>query len=773
MNVVISERVKMAWLAWLATVLTSLSFFPALEQKSYLFQGAFFTAIVIGVGTAFRAVRAPTVVVCLVEFLVLAELLLLRFGEDMRLGVLPTGATFDGIASSLREGIDVAQKFAAPAPANDGLLLMVLAVIAIAAIAVDTIAVGMRRVPLAGLPLLALYTIPVTILPKGLSFVVFVPGAATYVAMLMADERDRLAHWGRLVSRNSSGRDASPLDLSSLTAAGRRVSVIAVSIAVVVPILLPAISGSILDAGRNNGLGDGNGVTLSFEDPMVGLADQLRTPQSYPLLTVHSAVQPSYLRLAVLATPGPAAWTADVIGHEDLDSLSSPSKPTGLDDSVMERRSKSMTITLADDFPSDSAFLPIPFDIQSVNVDTFGYVRTDQTAAAKSQDAISTVSSYDVNYTLIDPSADQLNAAGPPPAAIADKYAHVPDLVPPEVAQVAGDVTQSGTTPYEKAQLLQSWFREPGNFRYDLTAAYGYGYGAMGQFLEQKRGFCQQFAATMAIMARTLGIPSRIVVGFLSSSTKNGDGDYVMTTKDVHAWPELYFEGVGWVKFEPTPGREAPFPTYAPQIKVPDPTSSPTSSAPTNSAIDQDTAKPSASDRSEGPQAAAGGGGSGPVAPSRAWWIALIVVALGLLPAGLRLAVRRARMSRPFEPPEAAESAWLEMRDRIRDLRLPWTGSMTPRARERAVAPLLHGDRDGLQALNRLAVSVERARYAVSLAPAASPIADAREVMSAIGRQTSRGSRLRAFLWPSSLMPDIRRGWARLTQRIRGRDPGS
>jgi transglutaminase-like putative cysteine protease len=771
-SAVISDRVKMASLGWLATVLTSLSFFPALEQKSYLFQGAFFTAIVIGVGTALRALRAPAVVVCLVELLVLAELLLLRFGTDLRFGLLPTGATIDGIGDSVREGVDVAQKFAAPAPTNEGLLLMVLTVIALAAIAVDTIAVGLRRVPLSGLPLLALYTIPVTILPKGLSFIVFVPGAATYIAMLMADERDRLAHWGRLVSRNASG-ETSPLDLSSLTAAGRRVSVIALSVAVVVPILLPAISGSILDAGRSNGLGEGDGITLSFEDPMVGLANQLRTPKAYSLLEIRSGPQPSYLRLAVLANPGPAAWTADVIGPEDLDNLSSPSRPTGLDENSVAQHPQSMEITLDSDFPSDSAFLPIPFDVNSVNVDSFGYVRTDQTAAAKSQHAISGVNSYVADYTVLDPSEHQLNEAGPPPADIVAKYAHVPPLVPAEVGQIAAEVTQSGTTDFQRAQLLQSWFREPGNFRYDLTAAYGYGYGAMGQFLEQRRGFCQQFAATMAIMARTLNIPSRVVVGFLQPS-EHENGNYVMTTKDVHAWPELYFDGVGWVKFEPTPGRAAPFPDYAPQVDVPDPTTGATTSAPTDSINDPDTAKVSSSDRSEGPAASAGGGnGSGPIAPGRTWWIALIVIAVGLLPAGLRVAVRRARMGRPLDPPEAAESAWLEMRDRIRDLRLPWTGSMTPRARERAVAPLLHGDRHGLQALNRLAISVERARYAIALTPAASPIADAREVMSVIARQTSRGSRLRAFLWPSSLMPDIRRGWARLTQKIRGRNPGS
>jgi transglutaminase-like putative cysteine protease len=766
MSARVSDRMKLTWLAWLATVLTALSFLPALQQKNYILQAALLTAIIVGIGSALRGLRAPALVVCLVETLAFAELLLLRFGDSTRLGVLPTRATIEHLGDLLHEGIDVAQKFAAPAPTSEGLLLMVITVIGVAAIAVDTVAVGLRRVPMSGLPLLALYTIPVTILPKGLSFLVFVPGAATYLAMLMSDERDRLAHWGRLVSRNV-GSEPAPLDLSALASGGRRASLIALAIAVVVPICLPAISGSILDAGRGGGLGNGNGVTLSFEDPMVGLAAQLREAGSIPLLRIDSDIQPEYLRLAVLANPGPAAWTADTITPRDVEDLSAPSAPTGLNQFSVPSHPKTMTITLDDDFPDDSAFLPVPFDITNVNVDAFAYVRSDQTAAARTQDAITTVTTYTVDYKVLDPTPHQLNDAGDPPAAIMEKYGHVPDQVPDVVSQWAQRITQSGTTDFEKASLLQSWFRDPANFRYDLTAAYGYGYGAMGQFLEQRRGFCQQFAATMAMMARTLGIPSRIVVGFLQASKVDDQGGYVMTTKDVHAWPELYFEGVGWTKFDPTPGRSAPFPDYAPRQSVSVGPTTPTSSAPSDPLIDQETAKDPASDEAEAAAATTGSGPSGPLAPARTWWIVLIVIALALAPAGLRLAVRRARLGRPLEPAEAAESAWLEMRDRIRDLRLPWTGSLTPRARQRAVAPLLHGDRRGLEALNRLAISVERARYAVSLAPAAAPVADAREVMAAIARPIPRGHRVRAFLWPSSLMPDIRRGWQRLTQRLR------
>jgi transglutaminase-like putative cysteine protease len=767
MSAAVSDRVKMAALGWMATVLTALSFFPALEQKTYIFQAAFFTAIVIGVGIALRAVRAPALVVCLLELLVLAELLLIRFGEALRFGFLPTRGTVDGLRDSLSQGIDVAQKFAAPAPPNDGLLLMVLAVIGVAAVAVDTIAVGLRRVPLSGLPLLALYTIPVTILPKGLSFLVFVPGAATYVAMLMADERDRLAHWGRLVSRNAASEPA-PVDLAALTAGGRRVSIIALTVAVVVPIFLPAISGSILDAGRGGGLGNGNGTVISFRDPMVSLGSQLRRPDPVPLLEIQSDVQPQYLRLAVLQNPGLGAWTSDPVSLRDTVSLVAPERPVGLPRELDTGRTHTMDISLAENFPSDSSFLPIPFDITTVNVDAFGYVVADQTAAGLRQHAIDAVSNYTVQYRKPAITGDVLNAAATPRPDIAEKFTVVPADVPDIVRRWALEVTAAGDTPYAKAQLLQSWFRDPRNFQYSLNVNYGYGYGAMAQFLELRRGFCQQFAATMAMMARELGIPSRIVVGFLHASDKNIDNTrYVMTTADVHAWPELYFEGAGWVRFEPTPGREAAFPDYAPQVSVNVPTS-PSEPSSASNPSSSEAFRPTQSGRTEALPSSSGSGTSGPLGGSHAWWIVLVVVLVALLPAGLRAAVRRARMTRPLEPPEAAESAWLEMRDRIRDLRLPWTGSMTPRARERAIAPLLHGDKQGLQALNRLAISVERARYAASLAPAATPAADAREVMAVITRQTSSSTRLKAFLWPASLLPDIRRGWQKTVGRTRG-----
>ena len=286
----------------------------------------------------------------------------------------------------------------------------------------------------------------------------------------------------------------------------------------------------------------------------------------------------------------------------------------------------------------------------------------------------------------------------------------------------------------------------------------------MGDFLKEGRGFCQHYAATMAMMARTLDIPSRVVVGFLQSSDVD-DGEFIMSSNNVHAWPELYFEGVGWVRFEPTPGVQADYPTWAPRTSQPTSTLSVAEeTAPGETETTRPTRAESSADDSE---AAGGSGGSSGPLPPVGLLITLVVIAVLLIPAALRTAVRRSRLNRPMDPAAAAESSWLELRDRMRDLRLPWGGSMTPRAREHPIALHLYDDPDAKQALHRLVINVERSRYARSLAAEADPTNDVVEVMSVLSREAGRGPRLRAFLLPSSLLPDIRTGWSMLKARLR------
>ncbi len=767
----VSERVRMAGLGWLATLATSLSFFPALQDKGYLFLAAFFNGLVVLTGIGLRALRVPAFAVLAGQVVVLFELLLLKFGEGLRFGFLPGSTTFSGIEAILRSGADVAQTYPAPAPKSTGLLLMVVFAITLVGLLVDAIAVSLGRVPLAGLPLLAMYTIPVAVLPDGVPFLAFVAGGAAYVAMLMADERDRLTHWGRLVSRQINPSDPTRIDTSGLNSAGRRVSVIALAAAVVLPVFLPTLPSSILDGGGGEGEG-GNGSTLSFKDPMVSLAKNLRQKKPSDLLRVSGDVQPEYLRLVVLDTPKPDAWKARALTiNEDATTPLTTllPRPVGLSPEI-KTEAHTSRIELTEDFPRDSRWLPVPYNVSTVNAGTdYSYVLRDQTVVLSTRDenAIDDTGSYRATYADVEPTPEQLRATDGVPAQLPALYTDVPGDVPSVVAETAAGLTQGAATDYDKALILQSFFRAKGEFTYDLDAAYGYGYSAMARFLEQRHGFCQHFAATMAMMARTLGIPARVAVGFLKPDHIDGD-QWVITSDNVHAWPELYFEGVGWLEFEPTPGVGAGFPEYAQKTTAPtEPSTLPTTTGPSAPA-DTRPERTAESDAADAGGSSSSGGGSGPLPPI-GWLVLVVLIVLVLTPAALRAGVRRSRLNRPLEPASAAEAAWLELRDRIRDLRLPWTGSMTPRARERAIAPLLYGDDEALAALRRLTLSVERARYAASLAEDANPSGDAEEVMAAIGREADRRQRMLAFFLPTSLLPDIRVGWEAFKARLRGR----
>jgi transglutaminase-like putative cysteine protease len=764
MTAAFRDRYRMAFLAWLATVLMSFAFFPALSEKGFVFAGAFFSALVVLVGVGLRAIRTPSLLVLALQLVALVELLLIFYGESMKYLVFPTGATFDALNTELSEAMDVAQKYAAPAPPSPGLTLMVVFYIALIAMLVDFLAVTLHRVPLAGLPLLALYSVPVASLPHGVSFLGFLPGAIGFIAMLMVDERDRLAHWGRLVARDLSPDPDTTIDTSGLAATGRRISSLALATAVVIPIFIPVFSNTLLN-GPGAGTG-GGGDTLSFSDPMVSLANSLQRKDPVDVLRVTGDQRPTYLRLAVLDEPGPDSWGVRPITLSTTIPASSVlPAPEGLGDDIATT-SLSMRIDPASEFPADSAWLPVPFDVRSVNVSgDWSYVPQSQVVTANTHLAAAGIQSYDLSYDSVNPTTEQLRAAGSPPEDILRRYAEVPPGVPAIIAQEARAITTGANTPYDQALALQNFFRDPTQFDYDLDAGYGYGYEAMVKFLDQRRGFCQHFAATMAMMARELRIPARVVVGFLQPERADGDA-WVLTSHNVHAWPELYFEGVGWVRFEPTPGVGAPLPSYAPRTDLSN-TGSP-SVAPTQ---EQTSITPGAQETIDKTTEAAAGGGKGgdggSALPSR-WWLAGIVLGIALVtPAITRQLVRRRRMTRPVEEGEAAEAAWLELRDHIIDLRLPWTGSMTPRARERAIEPMLDGDVAGKAALRRLMVTVERARYATSVLPGSQPAEDAREVMTAISKASEPGQRVLALLWPASLLPDLRTGWALLRARMR------
>ncbi len=141
------------------------------------------------------------------------------------------------------------------------------------------------------------------------------------------------------------------------------------------------------------------------------------------------------------------------------------------------------------------------------------------------------------------------------PAGIAQRYLALPD-VPSRVTAVAREVTAGAETPYDQALALQAFLRE---FPYDLQVAPPPADRDVADYFlfDLRSGYCDYYATTMVVMARGLGIPARLAVGYAPGDYDPKEGVFVVTEDLAHSWPELYFPDVGWVPFEPTAARQA------------------------------------------------------------------------------------------------------------------------------------------------------------------------------------------------------------------------
>lgn len=134
-------------------------------------------------------------------------------------------------------------------------------------------------------------------------------------------------------------------------------------------------------------------------------------------------------------------------------------------------------------------------------------------------------------------------------------YLDLPPDFPDSVAETAREVTAGASSAYEAALTLQDWMQN--EFDYSLEIQEGHGNNAIESFLRNRVGYCEQFAGSYAAMLRSIDIPARVAVGFTPGSD-DGTGTYSVLGRNAHAWPEVWFDGIGWVPFEPTPGRGAP-----------------------------------------------------------------------------------------------------------------------------------------------------------------------------------------------------------------------
>jgi len=239
--------------------------------------------------------------------------------------------------------------------------------------------------------------------------------------------------------------------------------------------------------------------------------------------------------------------------------------------------------------------------------------------------------------------------------------AELPALeLPTDLEKQVGRITEGASSAFAKMAALQGFFRS-GSFVYDNgpEAPSGHGLFQIKNLLERRRGTAEQYASAFAVMARNLGYRSRVVVGYLPGRPDLASGSTVVSTHDAHAWPEVLFQGVGWVPFEPSPLERRTVPTVGAEPAEP-------ALEPVATAVKTEVEALEREGQDEGPQP------QPPPARERrsAAAIAVVLFAMwALVVAGLGGVVamkeRRRRRRRRGSPAARIAGAWQEAVDRL------------------------------------------------------------------------------------------------------------
>jgi protein-glutamine gamma-glutamyltransferase len=186
----------------------------------------------------------------------------------------------------------------------------------------------------------------------------------------------------------------------------------------------------------------------------------------------------------------------------------------------------------------------------------FRRVSTDAGGAVYNLDPENPINRYEAESQLAEIDSDELRLAANTAPAGMDEYLKLPPL-DVRIAKLAEEITAAAPSNYEKAIALEHYLAT--HFGYTLELPSRVPPDPLANFLfERKHGHCEYFASSMAVMLRSLRIPSRMVTGFRGGEFNDLTGQYVVRASDAHSWVEAYFPGSGWISFDPTPAGSLP-----------------------------------------------------------------------------------------------------------------------------------------------------------------------------------------------------------------------
>jgi transglutaminase-like putative cysteine protease len=751
-----NSAVRRTLLTLVASMLGATPLKGLLVDSGWLIDVWLTMVIVIAPAILLRYRRHPSALDIWPGIVLLVPWLTLRFVPDHAWGgFIPTGRTVHDVSLLMDSLHHTTSSQVAPIHSTLAVRLVLCALLGLLAALIDLIAVVGRRGALAGIPLLAVFTVSGAVPRDPVPWFWFGVASVGYLILLAVDANDELHSWGRRITHPGGSRGRQTLPVSA-----QRIGVVALIAALAVPLIVPDKPSNFIANLFHNGSGDAlggfgaGGATGSSINPFVALKGQLVRDKALPLMTVHvdvpsPRVQPFYLRSNILDHYTDRGWSVTSHGRtEPLTDTAFGTDPPVTPPRTVDYRASIKISGLTGNPPLFSSPTAV------------GGIESATTWSTEDQLLLGSTVHPDQelleNVSQPAPTIRDLQSAPSDDDPALARWLELPTL-PTYVTDLVASLTGSMTTPYAKARAISDYFADPANgFAYSLRTKTGDSGSALVDFLKNREGFCQQYAAAMAVMLRQAGVPSRVVLGYMHSQPDR-NGNFTVTTFDAHAWVEAYFAGIGWIPFDPTPpgglaGGKPGDLVWAPHVygnagenfpgrpanRVPGATSQ-TSTAPV----------PSTKGNSQSSAAADAPlvwGGVG----------LLVLVVLALIPATVRVGRRRRRYAAARRGD--ADALWAELSDTAQDLGYVWSPARSPRQ----VAEWLARDAAGsARSLDALAVAVEHRRYAPDQyrEDAAGLTRGLQEVTGQLRSRRSPRARMRAVLWPSSLGWDRRLGW--------------
>jgi len=659
---------------------------PMVSGDSWLWPTIEVVAVIWLVGVGARLARLPAAVVVLLQLAAAAVALTALFTTGGYGGVIPNAAAVADAGDLLDGAWEQIRTSVSPAASSTELAFLIALAVGLTALVVDMLIAVCRAPALVALPLLCMYSVPASIDLGMLPWQAFAGPAVLYALLLAVDG---------LSGRRTDGAATATI-LSGIVLA---------AVAVVVALLVSSSVTSIGTAGRlpRGGNSAASGIGLA---PFASLEGNLQQTDPVPLLSVTGMDQPDYLRTIGLQKWTPdEGWSVDTLANGDL-----PTAPQSAPGVAIPRRVTVTSVNYRDQF------LPIYDGTSSLAGLGSGWFYDAALESVHRADPVKP-DPYEISLSTVRRGADQLRADTVTAGGTLTDTGTLSD----DVIALTAQVTAGATTAFDKAEALRTWFTDPANgFTYSLDVPRGDSGDKLVDFLNNRTGFCEQYASAMAIMLRAAGVPARVAIGF-TQGVKQPDGTYLISSNDAHAWVEVLFDNAGWVRFDPTPlgGGQGGQQGFSDGAQTTAATPSTSGAASTGAApsggLNPDDAE------IDGPTAA----GSTAAAPLHAdqprvsttlWWLLAIALVLAAAAAGPTVVRRRRRMRRRSMAeaggPGAAAAVWNEVEDLAVDHGIALNPAESARAVANRLARATHLPDQERATLRRLVMQVESGWYA-------------------------------------------------------------